>query len=222
MFTVYGISGREFSGTLEQMREGGLSVVTPASRAHALRKQARQDPHPPAPDAGRDPGDSAYGTLADEANRAYTRTQQGDAPVRHPLTRVSEVMSREAVTVPHTDTVMQGWTLLARRGLGQAPVTDRATGTLVGLLLRADLLPSPDDDAHAWGELLKRPVTTLMVTPVPGVGPDTDLRRVAQVLLDTGLPGLPVTDDRGGVLGFVSRSDILQAVAHDPPLDLWT
>jgi CBS-domain-containing membrane protein len=42
------------------------------------------------------------------------------------------------------------------------------------------------------------------------------------VLLDTGLPGLPVVDDAGQVIGFVSRSDVLRAVVADPPLDLWT
>lgn len=208
MFTVYGISGREFSGTLEQMRQ--LAPVGPASRA---QRSAQQQ-------APRDPADSAYGTLADDAHRAYVRTQQDDAP-RHPLTRVSEVMTRRVVSVPHTATVMQGWRVLAQRGVGQAPVLDGA-GTLVGMLLRADLLPAPNDDAHAWGAMLTQPVTTLMLTPVPGVAVETDIRRVAQVLLDTGLPGLAVTDDRGAVEGFVSRSDILRAVANDPPLDLWT
>jgi CBS domain-containing protein len=42
------------------------------------------------------------------------------------------------------------------------------------------------------------------------------------VLLDTGLPGLPVVDDDGHVVGFISRTDILHAVVADPPLDLWT
>ena len=59
------------------------------------------------------------------------------------------------------------------------------------------------------------------VDPVPATSAETDLRRVATVLLDTGLPGLPVVDERGAVAGFVSRSDILRAVTADPPLDLW-
>jgi hypothetical protein len=29
-------------------------------------------------------------------------------------------------------------------------------------------------------------------------------------------------DESGGVVGFISRSDIVRAVAHDPPLDLWS
>ncbi|EJE48838.1 putative transcriptional regulator, contains C-terminal CBS domain containing protein, partial [Acidovorax sp. CF316] len=33
---------------------------------------------------------------------------------------------------------------------------------------------------------------------------------------------LPVTDDTGRLTGFISRTDILRAVAADPPLDLWS
>ena len=71
-------------------------------------------------------------------------------------------------------------------------------------------------------ELARRPVSEVMVSPVPTVAADTELRRVASVLLDTGLPGLPVTDERGLLAGFISRTDILRAVAADPPLDLWS
>ena len=70
--------------------------------------------------------------------------------------------------------------------------------------------------------MLAQSVTDVMWTPVPSVSSDADIRRVARVLLDTSLPGLPVVDEQGMVTGFVSRSDILRAVVADPPLDLWT
>jgi CBS domain-containing protein len=82
-------------------------------------------------------------------------------------------------------------------------------------------MPSPDSHVLVWRALLVQPVVDVMWTPVPSVSPDTDIRRVARVLLDTGLPGLPVVDEEGKVTGFVSRSDILRAVVADPPLDLW-
>jgi CBS domain-containing protein len=73
-----------------------------------------------------------------------------------------------------------------------------------------------------WRALLSQSVAEVMWSPVPSVAMDTDIRRVARVLLDTGLPGLPTVDDLGRVTGFVSRTDILRAVVADPPLDLWT
>ena len=60
-----------------------------------------------------------------------------------------------------------------------------------------------------------------MWTPVTGALPDTDLRRIAALLLESGLPGLPVTTGDGSVIGFISRTDLMRAVTADPPLDLW-
>jgi CBS-domain-containing membrane protein len=102
------------------------------------------------------------------------------------------------------------------------PVLD-AGGRLVGLLLRADLFRPRLRTADAGQDenWQAQPVSTAMWTPIASVSADTDIRRVAQVLLDTGLPGLPVVDDAGGVVGFVSRTDIVRAVAADPPLDVW-
>ena len=84
-----------------------------------------------------------------------------------------------------------------------------------------DLLPEPGAIKDAIA-LARRPVNEVMISPIPTVATTTDLRRVAGVLLETGLPGLPVTDEQGLLAGFISRTDILRAVASDPPLDLWS
>jgi len=155
---------------------------------------------------------------------AYAQTSNTAQP-RHLLTRVDAIMSSPVTTIEDTFTVEQAWQVLARQHLGQAPVVD-PDGMLVGLLSRAELmrperLPGPESHALVWRALLMQSVAEIMWTPVPSVAADTDIRRVARVLLDTGLPGLPVVDDHGKVTGFVSRSDILRAVVADPPLDLW-
>ena len=49
----------------------------------------------------------------------------------------------------------------------------------------------------------------------------TYFRKPKVVLVETGLPGLPVVDEQGAVTGFISRSDILRAVVANPPLELW-
>jgi CBS domain-containing protein len=156
---------------------------------------------------------------------AYAQTASNQAP-RHPLTLVRDIMNPGAITLAQDATVAQAWELLAQHQLGQAPVVD-ATGRLVGLLtraelMRADRLPGPQTHAMAWQALLAQRVSDLMWTPVPSVAPETDIRRLARVLLDTGLPGLPVVNAQDGVMGFVSRTDILRAVVGDPPLDLWS
>lgn len=219
MFSVYSVSGRVFNGTLEQWRQ--VARVPSSARTHAIRalgKEVRSTSTDATPVGGM-AGDGARTAIA-----AYQQTQHGSAH-RHPLSRVHEVMNREVITVPHEATLAQAWQLLSRHAIGQAPAVDGA-GRLVGLLLRADLLqpglvPEPGPDPQAWHKLLARPVSELMWTPVPCVAGDTDIRRVTVVLLETGLPGLPVVDEQGAVTGLISRTDILRAVIADPPLELW-
>ena len=229
MFSVYGKAGRIFNGSLEELRKiGPNSALAKARRVNFIGSDGvDQNPLPPAevqPDTvhvAHIPPD----TVHRNAVAAYVEAGRSEAQ-RQPLSRVSAIMNHSVVTVVDTATVGQAWQVLAQNGVGQAPVVG-ADGVLVGLLSRADLmradrLPGPDSHALVWKALLAQGVADIMWTPVPSVGPETEIRRVARVLLDTGLPGLAVINEGGLVIGFVSRSDILRAVVADPPLDLWT
>ncbi len=221
MFSVYGVMGRLFSGPMDQMRQVGGVKALARSRAVAA---IGLDP------SSADTGDNLRRAVAGPGGmhrpiEAYAQAQAGEAQ-RHPLTRVQDVMSHKAVVVALSATVQEGLQTLTDQHVGQAPVVNES-GVLVGMLLRADLLrpehlPGPNTHALAWHAWLAQPVSEVMWTPVPSASPQTDLRQVARVLVDTGLPGLPVVDANGVVAGLVSRTDLLRAIVHDPPLDLWS
>ena len=217
MFQVYSTQGRVFSGTLEQLRElPPVGAVTRARRVAAVASGADQPATP-------GQGDEATSGPAQEALAAYGAL--GHPHTRQPLTRVADVMHRPAHTIKADATLSAAWHTLALHSIGQAPVVD-ASGTLVGLIGRADLLPITmlerlASDPVAWHAALAQPVSSVMWSPVPSAAPDTDLRQVAALLLSVGLPGVPVVDEAGWVLGFVSRTDLLRALATDPPLDVW-
>jgi CBS domain-containing protein len=222
MFAIYGTSGRLFHGPFEELRQ-----VSPVLRGLRLRpveaEQERAEPAPPWPAPTRPPvSPHPHSSQAQHALQAYA---QDPNATRQPLRRVAEVMTREAVVVTEDTTLWEAFERLARDGLGQAPVVD-AQDRLVGLLawdhlLRSGALPGPRASLTAWPDLMRQRVSQWMLTPVPSVEPDTDIRRLALVLWQTGLSGLPVVVADGLVSGFVSRSDILRALTNDPPLDLW-
>lgn len=213
MFYVYSPIGQVFSGTLEQLRK--TRALTPTAKVRASAAVA----------TGLDEDSQDYGSTgtplgAQHALQAYA------PPTRQPLSLVGDVMQRPSHVVRADASVREAWQTLKDHRIGQAPVVD-AQGALVGLVSRAELLPpqwlAPSvDDATAWQTMLRQPVSQVMWSPVPSAHVDTDLRRVASLLLETGLPGLPVTENAGQVIGFVSRSDLLRALATDPPLDLWS
>lgn len=221
MFFVFGPQGQMYRGGADPLSQ--ISPVRRVQRPQALRTRAAdvqaapQGIHPTATPA---PSLRAQGAVA-----AYAQTAQGPQGARRPLTRVRDVMTRGSLAVAPDMRVNDAWQTLAEHRIAQAPVVN-AQGQVVGLLLRADmapldLLPEPSAVQQAI-DLARRPVSEVMVSPVPAVDEGTELRRVAGVLLETGLPGLPVTDEAGRLAGFISRTDILRAVAFDPPLDLWS
>lgn len=212
MFHLYGVTGRMASGSIEQLRQA--VPVSGVARARRVAPVGTPEGAPAAP---------ASEGRARDALAAYA----GAAPrhEREPVRRVAEVMSHPVHTLSADASVRSAWRTLVERGIGQAPVV-AADGTLAGLAGRAELLPpgllgSALADAAAWDALLAQPVSAVMWTPVPAAAPETELRRVAELLLATGLPGLPVVSPEGRVEGFVSRSDLLRAIVADPPLDLW-
>lgn len=218
MFAIYGPSGQLFRGPFEELRR--VAPTMPGLRIQPVEPAAERIGNG---DFGPRPAER-QAVVARTALHAYAETQHPPHE-RQPLTRVSEVMSREPIVLLDSTTVWDAWRHLSQHRVGQAPVVN-AQGQLVGLLswvqlMQADRMPSPDVTVWAWQSQLRQSVAEWMLSPVPSVDPETDLRRLALVLLETGLPGLPVVVDQGRVSGFVSRADILRAVTHDPPLDLW-
>lgn len=225
MFYVFGINGPMYRGGPERLShiapvrrvQSAPALSTDAGNIDSASRQAQLQQPSTETTLRRAP---ARGGVA-----AYASTAEGPKEERRPLTLVRDVMTRGAFTVSPRSTVEKAWQQLATHRISQAPVLNDAQ-QVIGLLLRADmapleLLPAPGAVRNTIN-LARRPVSEVMMTPVPTVAEDTDLRRVATVLLDTGLPGLPVTDDAGNLAGFISRTDLLKAIAADPPLDLWS
>ncbi|MCK6414695.1 MAG: CBS domain-containing protein [Giesbergeria sp.] len=238
MFFVFGPSGQMYRGGPENLAR--ITSARRVNRPQALRTRGTDEAPPFSLESLLPGGAQPSGTSettgaaaptgsanlrAHDAVSAYAQTGHPTPTTRQPLSLVRDVMTPRSLTVQPDAIVNHAWQQLAEHGVAQAPVVD-ALGRVIGLLVRADmapldLLPEPGH-IQATIALARRPVSAVMVTPVPTVAPDTDVRRLASVLLDTGLPGLPVTDEAGIPVGFVSRTDILRAVAADPPLDLWS
>jgi len=230
MFSVYGTSGKILTGGLEQVRD--LAPVQAVARTRAVAPVARQGDLTPSsvvlagvsPGAGGAgggmTGPSAY--VAHEALAAYAGDTQ-----RQVLTQVHQLMSRKLISVMSGAPLRSAMRMMSRAGVAQAPVLG-PMGEVRGLVSRGDLTRGLADDLDEVAEMmviarrLAAPVDDVMWTPVPVAQPDTPLREAAQLLLDLGLPGLPVGDDNGHPIGFLSRSDLLRGMTHEPPLDLWS
>jgi len=230
MFHVYGLSGRS-----AWVGQDLLEPVRPVERSRAVDSPM--------------PGEAALQPSAQRTSALHAYAgERGDTPAPSRRVRLAgEVMARPAICLGIEAPLGEIWGELERRAVRQLLVTD-AKGALVGLVSRHDLLgpawptllgehlaggaaaadlgnarllAAMQRGLQSWRELNSRTAGQLLRSPIPAAQADTELRRIAAVLVETGLPGVPVVDAQGHPLGWVGRRELLFAVGTDPPLDLW-
>ena len=209
MFSLYGISGPIFQGTLENL--GRLPPVARPRPLGAVRRIGEDFPIPPreeAPAAAHNPALGAYQAMLPESLE------------RGPLYFANQIMQSEVIAVHDDDDVAHAWRTLTAHRIHQAPVLD-ATQALVGIVSERNLLTTLNVDERGIRDVLFKRVRDVMTSPVVAASPDTEIRQIARVMLARDVDGVPITNANGHLLGFVSRSDILAAIVTDPPLSVW-
>jgi acetoin utilization protein AcuB len=226
MFAVYGISGPLYQGTLEDLgpvppiaRRGYTTPIRRIGEDTARRRLVRYEPSAPASSAAQPAGTDAANP-GEQAVHAY-QEMLPQSLERGPLFHANQIMRTEVITVQADDDVARAWRLLVEHQIHQAPVLDDARH-LVGIVSDRNLLTSLNVDAGEVRDVLRRRVADVMSTPVVAATPTTDIRRIAQVMLERIVAGVPIVSETGSLLGFISRSDILQAIVTDPPLSVWS
>lgn len=213
MFSLYGISGPVFQGTLESLPR--LPPVTRRRPIAEVRRVAEQiEPEPGTL--------AAAGTTAARPRQAV-EAYQAMLPEnldRGPLYHADQIMQPQVVTLLADDDVAHAWRVLVDHQIHQAPVLD-AGQRLVGIVSERNLLTTLNVDNGQVRDVLNKRVGDVMATPVVAASPLTDIRRIARVMLERNVDGVPIVNDAGALLGFISRSDILNAVVTDPPLSMW-
>lgn len=212
MFSVIGVDGNMFRGSLEHL----LATHRVPALRHLRGLQQDGDEAAAAPGPAPPHDDRRYHAAA----AAYAATMRPH-PERGPVYHAYQVMSRHVLVLGPDTRVENAWRALTARGVGQAPVVN-AQKRLVGLVSRVDLLLVLNEEGGYLRDVQARTVGDVMDTPVVSADPIADVRRVARVMLEYHVPALPVVDEQSHVLvGIVSRSDILRCVVNDPPLTLW-
>jgi CBS domain-containing protein len=214
MFSIYGLSGPVFHGTLET-----LSRIPQVTRRAAVRPVRRvEEDSAAAPDTvGSTPIHASV--PGEQAISAYQEMLQIDQE-RGPLYHAHQIMQHEVITLLTDDDVELAWHRLIDHGIHQAPVLDTAN-RLVGIVSERDLLTVFNVEHGRVRDALSRKVSDVMNTPVVSADPVTDIRRIAEVMLTRGVDGVPIVNNRDALVGFISRSDVLRAVIAEPPLSLW-
>ena len=204
MFAIHSLSGFSLRAPLEQLAK--------SAEVRAIRRDGVE--YEPTL-VGGDDGVAPSPTAA-QAYRAILPKALERGPVMHAW----QVMSKQVIRVRLEDSVELAWRVLVKSRVRQAVVVNDE-GTIVGLVSERDLLTSVNLEDGVLRDVLGRRVADVMQTPIVSADPVTDIRRIAQAMVEYGLSGVPIVEESGRAVGFVSRGDILRSVVNDPPLSLW-
>lgn len=216
MFSLYGLSGQNFRGTLEQL--SALPGVTSSRHARGIAREG-EEPSPTFVERLEGHAGGAASGHGDDAIQSYRETLNLEQQ-RDPLCHAYQIMANEVFTLTPELPAAAAWRALLGQGIRQAPVLDNARN-VIGLVTERDLLTTFNLERKQTRSPIAHHVGDVMVSPVVCVDPETDIRRVARAMLEFDLPCVPVVNDSRQLLGLVSRGDILRAVIADPPLSLW-
>jgi CBS domain-containing protein len=126
---------------------------------------------------------------------------------------VSDVMSKPTMIAP-TATLAEAEQILEQSGFNGLPVV--ANGALVGFVTSLDLLSAfrftPDAMLPPYEQIMKKPVSSVMVGEPDVVQPRTPLTRVLEKMVATRNKSFPVVDSHDRLVGIVAREDVMQAL----------
>ena len=134
---------------------------------------------------------------------------------------VKDVMTHDPITVVPSVGIKAAMTKLAFAGITSMPVVDDERH-LCGIVSEADLIRDVADDPRAH----ERPISIRPVVPPHtvedvytrspiAVGPQDDVTAAVDLMTAKGFKSLPVVDHEHRLVGMVSRSDVLRALARD-------
>ena len=189
-------------------------------------RRARQEPSkvagihdkPKVESGGGGGGGPGANVAGKRATKAYAANRRVGTP--RPAVLASHIMTSPARSVSFSQSIESVRNFLKETGLKHLPVVD-ASGLLVGLLTDRDLLRGYRQDSPIHKPLPpSTPVVELMQTGIVTATDDTELRDIAQAMVNDGVRCIPIVNG-DKILGIITATDVLKCVVSAGTLDGW-
>jgi len=211
MFAVYG------PGFSDRVRVPELLTKPLVRAASAVMESQAVNNHVVAPDLGR----SSHPSLAEQA---YQQSKQRSHD--HPILYAKQIMTTPVTYLTPQSTTAEALHYFEAQGFRHLPVVASEQGALIGMLSDRDLLRC----MCAEGIFCKTKsamdgsaptIEPFMQTRVLAARMEADARYIARLFVEKRIGAVPIVDD-DGLVGIVTRSDVLRAVMVHFDLSFWS
>ncbi|MBF0219179.1 MAG: CBS domain-containing protein [Gammaproteobacteria bacterium] len=201
MFGIYSVEGRHFYESLEALQRVRQvkEAVAPLPVRAGQQETGTAVPHHQV-DAYRD-------TLALHEHESLLYAHQ--------------IMSHPVETIHAGVEIITAHQQFQEHHLRMMPVVNDQE-RVIGMLSAITLLRHILFDGDVVRYIKKMKVAEVMEKEVITADPLAEIRRVARVMHDYHLHGLPIINNTERLVGFISRGDLLRALFDNPPLNIWS
>lgn len=135
--------------------------------------------------------------------------------------QVKDIMTKNCIYIDTQSTLQEAYNVLREFKIGQMPVVTFGK-KILGMIDKKMILNLLMEDLENPENILKRKIEDIDLPQLLTADPITDIRRVANVMIDFKLHAVPIVGENDILLGIVSKTDIIKAVSHIPHLQLWS
>ena len=129
---------------------------------------------------------------------------------------VKNWMSKPVITVDLNDSMHDAVNLIKKYSIRMLPVTEK--GELVGVISDRDLKKASASDATLLKEydiqylIARIKIKEIMTRDTISVPFDYTIEETAEVLLSNKISGVPVTNDKGELVGIITQTDLFNVI----------
>jgi acetoin utilization protein AcuB len=209
MFRVQTIDGVIFNGPLESLILS--EEVKRLEKNYAARKVIDMK----ASGGGKEDTDKHY-SHALKAYRDAVKINQEIEPILHAYT----IMKTPVLSIDPGMNIVDAWNLFQSKGISHMPVLSEDK-RIIGIVSDMDFMKYMNVINAKKEDLSGITINTIMTRKVITADRMTDIRRIAKAMFEYHIGTIPIVDNAVQLIGIITRSDILFALIHYPPLSLW-
>jgi CBS domain-containing protein len=133
---------------------------------------------------------------------------------------VRDIMIKDFISIDKEATLQEAYELLKKHKISQLPIVTE-DNEIISMVNKKHILNFLMDDLDYVKDTLSKKLSYLELPEILATSPITDIRRVAQVLVESHHDALPVVDNDHILVGIVSKTNIIKAVSNIPNIQFF-